>query len=240
LLLSLAAGPLWAGGRELKTVELADAVVHQFAAIPLHAIPAELLQNAAGVAILPHVVKAGLLVDGRFGRGVALVRMPDGAWSNPVFITLEGIGIGGQAGVESTDLILVFKTKHSLDRVLHGKGKLTLGGDITVATGPVGRDAEVATDARLRAEILSYSRSKGLFAGVSVEGGALRVDHDANESFYSIRGGKPADVLAHRGMAAVEGLRGELRRLSTPPMVVPPPVVTAPPPPQVIVVPPRR
>jgi lipid-binding SYLF domain-containing protein len=184
---------------------------------------------------LPNVVKAGLLVDGRFGRGVALVRQPDGTWSNPAFITLRGLGLGGQAGVESTDLVLVFKTRHSLDRVLMGKRKLTLGADAAVAAGPVGRDAELATDALLKAEIVSYSRSRGLFVGVSLEGASLHVDREANESFYGVPGGPPATAVTHPGVEAVQGLRAELFRMSTPPPppapVVPPTPIGPPPPP---------
>jgi lipid-binding SYLF domain-containing protein len=242
LLLAVAAAPLWAGERELKTVTAATEVVHQFCAIPLHGIPPHLLHEASGVAILPNVLKAGLLVDGRFGRGVALVRQPDGTWSNPAFITLHGLGLGGQAGVESTDLVLVFKTRHSLDRVLLGKRKVTLGGDVSVAAGPVGRDAEVATDARLKAEVLSYSRSRGLFVGVSLEGATLRVDREANEAFYGFPGGPPATAVTHPGVEAVQGLRTEMFQVSTPPPppvpVVPPTTPIAPPPTPAIVAPP--
>jgi lipid-binding SYLF domain-containing protein len=240
LVLLVAAGPLRAGERELRTVEHSLEVVREFSALPLRGIPPHLLRDAAGVAVIPHVLKAGLIVDARVGHGVVLVRMPDGAWSNPVFVALGGVGIGGQAGVEATDLVLIFKTRHSLDRILRGKGKLTLGGDVTVAAGPVGRDAEAATDARLRAEILSYSRSRGLFAGVSLEGAALRVNREANRSFYGLREGHAAEVMAQRKVGATEGLRAELARLSSPPppAVVPPPAVIVPPP--VTVPPPRR
>jgi lipid-binding SYLF domain-containing protein len=230
---SVAAAPLWAGDRDLKTVTESTEVVKQFAAMPLHCIPPHLLHEAAGVAVLPNVLKAGLLVDGRFGHGVALVRQPDGSWSNPTFITLKGMGVGGQAGVESTDLVLVFKTRNSLERVLWGKRKLTLGGDVAVAAGPVGRDAEVATDAILKAEILSYSRSRGLFVGVSLEGATLRVDREANDSFYGTPGGRPAEGQTHAGVEAIQGLRAELQRVSTPPLPPPPPGVVTPVPPPV-------
>jgi lipid-binding SYLF domain-containing protein len=229
LLFALAAAPLWAGGRELKTVAAAGEALHTFAGTPRGISPA-LLRQARGVAIIPHVVKAGLLFDGRFGRGVVLARRADGCWSNPVFVTLSGGGVGLQAGIQSTDVILVFKTGHSLDRVLRGKGKLVLGGDVSVAAGPVGREAEAATDALLKAEIFSYSRSRGLFAGVALQGAALLVDHGANEAVYGCRGGRAADVLAHRGHAAVEGLKKELTRLTTPPPP-PPPVILVPQPP---------
>jgi lipid-binding SYLF domain-containing protein len=225
LLLALAANPLHAGGREMKTVEKAAQAVHALAEIPGRGIPRSLLHDAAGVAVLPHVVRAGLLLDGRFGHGVVLARQPDGRWSDPVFVTLAGGGLGGQAGVEETDLVLVFRTKQSLERAL--RGKLTLGGDVTVAAGPVGREAEAAADRPLRAEVLSYSRSRGLFAGVSLEGAHLGIDHKGNEDFYRQRGCRPEDVLARRGasVAAVESLKEQLAWLATPPG--PPPLVPA-------------
>ena len=222
LLLTLAGAPLQAGSRELATVESAAETVHALSAIPLAGIPPALLRDAKGVAVIPGVLKAGFVLGGRFGRGVVLVRQADGNWSNPVFVTLTGGGIGWQVGIQSTDVVLVFQTGKSLDRILQGKGKLTLGGDVAVAVGPVGRQAEAATDGRLQAEIYSYSRSRGLFVGLSLEGAGLLVDCDANEAFYGIPGGSPAAVLAVRGATAVAGLRGELAALSLPPA---PPVV---------------
>jgi lipid-binding SYLF domain-containing protein len=169
-------------------------------------------------------------VDGRFGRGVVLARQPDGRWSDPVFVTLAGGGVGGQAGVEETDLVLVFRTPRGLDRAL--RGKLTLGGDVTVAAGPVGREAEAAADRPLRVDVLTYSRSRGLFAGVSLEGAHLRIDHGANEDFYRQRGCRPEDVLARRGPApaAVESLKEQLSWLLGPPR--PPPLGPVPAPPR--------
>ena len=205
LVASVLVAPLGAGEREVRTVELSAATIRELAGVKLGSIPQILMRDAAGVAIIPGVVKAGFVVDARIGHGVVMSRQPDGCWSNPVFITLGGVGIGWQAGVESTDVVLVFRTAHSLDRFLKGKGKLTLGGDVSVAIGPVGREAEAATDARLRAEIFSYSRSRGLFAGVSVQGAVLRVNPRANEAFYDLRGGRPVRALAAHEVAAVEG-----------------------------------
>src|SRR5438067_4596333 len=200
LALNLALPGVHAETRELKTVESAADIIRALSAIPLKCIPPVLMQDAKGVAIVPHVVKAGLVVGGRFGRGIVLVRQPDGTWSNPVFVVLAGGGVGWQAGIQSTDLVLVFKTSHSLDRVLRGKGKITLGADVAIAAGPVGRQAEAATDVQLKAEIYSYSRSRGLFVGLSVEGAGLLVDCAANEAFYHLRGGHPADLLAFKGL----------------------------------------
>jgi lipid-binding SYLF domain-containing protein len=224
LLVSLLASPLRAGSREVKTLESAAGVVQG-----LSVIPWGLLHDAAGVAIFPHAVKAALVVDERFGRGVVLVHEPDGRWSNPLFVTLTGAGIGGQAGIESTDLVLIFKTRKSLDRVL--QGKLTLGEEVTIAAGPIGRDAELATQGRLQADIFSYSRSRGLFAGVSLERAKVHMDARSSKAFYGLREGSPAEVLNHRGatIAAVENLKARLLGLRTPPNAQP--VITPVPPP---------
>jgi lipid-binding SYLF domain-containing protein len=226
LLLALPAAPLRAGPKEVKTVEAAAQAVRELGTIPLRGVPQGLLNEAAGVAILPHVVRAGLLIDHEFGRGVILVRQPDGRWSDPIFVTLSGGGIGGQAGVASTDLVLVFKTRRSLDRALHGR--LALGTDVAVAAGLIGREVASASDRRLKAEIWTYSRSRGLFVGVSLEGTRLQVDPRSNEAFYGIRGCRPEHVLARQGaaIAAAEGLKTQLAWLAGAP--APPSVVVVP------------
>ncbi len=226
---ALAVAPLSAHDRNLSTLEsAADAVEAMGDTSRSRASRrAAGLHDAAGVAVIPNVVKVGLVIDGRFGRGVVLAHQPDGGWSNPVFLTLAGGGVGWQAGVQSTDVILVFKTRESLDRLLRGKDKVTLGGDVGVAAGPLGRQVEADTDARLKAEIYSYSRSRGLFAGVSLEGAGLLVDHEANEAFYGPKYGRPADVIAQSGseVAEVNRLKEHLMRLTPPP---PPPVIIVP------------
>jgi lipid-binding SYLF domain-containing protein len=230
LLLFLAA-PLWAADPPLKTVEAAAEVVQSLAGLPVRAIPPALIQDARGVAVFPHVLKAGLLVGGRFGTGVLLVRQPDGCWSEPVFITLVGGGFGLQAGVESTDVVLVFKTNGSLDRLRSGRGQLTLGGDVSVAAGPVGREAEAATDVRLQAEVFSYSRSRGLFAGAALGGDKLQVDQEANEEFYGARGIRPGEARvlpSQAAAAAVVRLKTLLAAMG--PAPAPPPVFVRPPP----------
>lgn len=212
LLLSLALSPTWANNREIKTVESAADVVQG-----LSVIPWGLLHNAAGVAVIPHAVKAALVVDGEFGRGVILIHEPDGRWSNPIFIRLRGGGIGGQAGIESTDLVLIFRTRHALDRAL--QGKLTLGQEVSIAAGQIGRQAQLATEGQLlKAEIFSYSRSRGLFAGVSLERARLQIDAHSNMAFYGLHAGGPGDVLGHRGrpIAAAETLKARLLGLKTP------------------------
>jgi lipid-binding SYLF domain-containing protein len=230
LALTAAAGTLRAQGEGAATVDAATEVLQALSGLSVKGIPPALMQDARGVAVLPNVVKAGFVVGGRYGRGVVLVRGPEGGWSNPLFVTLAGGGVGWQAGIQSTDLVLVFKTRTSLDRILRGKGKLTLGADAGVAAGPVGRQAEAGTDAQLKAEIYSYSRSRGLFAGVSLEGAALLADTDANEGFYGLRGGRAEDVLALRGVpipVEAERLRAQLAAMSAPP--APPPLILYPP-----------
>jgi lipid-binding SYLF domain-containing protein len=128
------------------------------------------------------VIKAGLVIGGRHGSGLISIKGADGTWSNPSYIRMSGGSIGFQLGVESTDVILVFRTQRGVDSIVHGK--FTLGADASVAAGPVGRDAHAATDAQLKAEIYSYSRSRGLFAGVALDGSVLAIDNDANQAVY--------------------------------------------------------
>jgi lipid-binding SYLF domain-containing protein len=158
-------------------------VVEELAGIPESGIPARLLEDAYAIAVIPDVIKVGFLLGGRHGRGLLVVRTPEREWSNPAFITLTGGSFGFQAGVQSTDVILVFKRRDSIDNIVNGK--VTLGADAAIAAGPVGRRGEAATDSELKAEIYSYSRSKGLFAGVSLEGAALQIDGSANAKFYA-------------------------------------------------------
>jgi lipid-binding SYLF domain-containing protein len=224
LLLVVTAPVLPAASPEQKTLEKAAEAVRGFGDLPLQGIPRALVRDAAGVAVIPHAVRVGVLVDGRFGRGVFLVHEPNGCWSNPIFATLRGGGIGGEAGIEATQLVLIFKTRKSLDRAL--RGKLTLGGDIAVAAGPVGRDLEKGKDGWGRAEVCSYSKSRGLFVGLSLTGSRLEVDAHANEAFYGIHRGRAEDVLGCRGRQpqVVESLWAELTRLSAPPVIVVPAV----------------
>ncbi len=172
----------WAQSKYLSKVEDAIEILHQLTEIPENGIPEKLLQSAEGIAVIPDVVKAGLVFGGRFGKGLLSVRRDDGTWSQPVFITLAGGSVGFQAGVQSTDVILVFKTRRSIEGIV--KGKFTLGADAAVAAGPVGRNAQAATDAQLKAEIYSYSRSRGLFAGLSIDGSVIQIDYDGIEAVY--------------------------------------------------------
>lgn len=157
-------------------------VLNEIMRAPDRGIPRDLLAEAEAVAVIPDVVKAGFVVGGRFGRGLLSVRTADGTWSNPTYISITGGSVGFQAGVQSTDVVLVFRTRRGVDGVVNGK--FTLGADAAIAAGPLGRNAAAATDAQLKAEIYSYSRARGLFAGVALDGAVLGIDHDANEAEY--------------------------------------------------------
>ena len=169
---------------EVRKVKEATEVMREIFAIPESAIPPTLLANAHAVVVIPKLVKASFIVGGRYGTGLMMVRDMQGNWHYPVLVSLTGGSVGFQIGAQSTDIILVFKSLKSVDAMQ--KGKFTLGGDASVAAGPVGRHVEAGTDIKLESEIYSYSRSRGLFAGVAVEGAALQIDHDATWALYSL------------------------------------------------------
>ena len=168
--------------REAATVEEAATIIHEIMSIPARRIPEAMLADAQAVAVIPNVVKGSFVVGIRHGRGIVVIRDMHGVWQLPIFITLTGGSVGWQAGLQATDVILVFKTRQSVDGLL--RGKFTVGVDAAAAAGPLGRQATAATDAQLKAEILSYSRSRGLFAGVSLAGSFLRVDSIAGQLYY--------------------------------------------------------
>jgi lipid-binding SYLF domain-containing protein len=193
-------------------------VLEQTLSIPESGIPPALLRNAEGIAIIPGVIKAGFILGGRYGKGILVVRQEDGSWSNPVFITVAGGSVGWQIGVESIDIILVFKSSRSIEGIM--KGKFTLGADASVAAGPVGRQASASTDIMLKAEIYSYSRSRGLFAGLAVDGAGIQINHDANEAFYGKGLALPADIIGNRNLVvppAVERLKKMLNERAAAP-----------------------
>jgi lipid-binding SYLF domain-containing protein len=165
-----------------ETVQLADQVLHEIMAIPARSIPDRLLNDAQGIVIIPDVIKVGFIGGIRRGHGVVLVRDAEGEWSLPQFVVLTGGSVGFQAGIQATDVILVFRTKKSVDGLL--RGKFTIGADASVAAGPVGRSAEAATDGYLKAEILSWSRSRGIFAGAALDGSVIEIDQAAHAAFY--------------------------------------------------------
>ena len=178
---------------EGKQVAESAKVLREIMKIPEKGIPPVLLQQAKAIAIIPGVIKGAFIIGGRHGTGVLLVRGEDGRWSDPLFVSITGGSVGWQVGGSSTDLILVFKQLRDVEGLL--KGKFTLGADAAVAAGPVGRKASAATDVMLKSGILSYSRSRGLFAGVSLEGAALLVEQDSNAAYYKKEGITSADIL---------------------------------------------
>jgi lipid-binding SYLF domain-containing protein len=169
---------------------------------PKTGMPRLVMRNAQGIAIVPDMLKMSFIFGARFGRGVLVVKQPDGSWGNPVFIHLMGGSFGAQAGAQATDLVLVFQTPKGLDRFLKGKDKLTLGVDVGAAAGPVGKRFEASTDAALKAEILSYSNTRGIFAGVSAEGATLQIDRRSNTVYYG-QPVAPAAILAVNSTLAV-------------------------------------
>lgn len=171
-----------AGQQEDDRARRAVRVLTDIQQIPESGIPDKLLDEARGIVVVPDALKVGLVVGGRRGHGLLSVKNPDGTWSNPSFVKLTGGSIGFQAGVQSADIVLVFRSDRGLDNIVNGK--VTLGADAGVAAGPVGRNAGTATDGQLKAEIWSWSRARGLFAGIALDGAVLSIDDEANESVY--------------------------------------------------------
>jgi lipid-binding SYLF domain-containing protein len=195
MLLALSLAPAAAGAGPDDTVRSADQVLSEIMAIPGRRIPEMLLAEAQGVVVVPSVLKIGFVAGIRRGHGIVMVRDNAGNWTLPQFVTLTGGSVGWQAGVQGSDVVLVFMTRKSIDGLLNGK--FTIGGDASVAAGPVGRNAAAATDARLRAEILSYSRSRGLFAGIALDGTVIEIDGVAHREYYGSHSGEaPAGVPA--------------------------------------------
>ncbi len=191
-----------AGG--IAKIEDSIDVLKAIESIPEKGIPPALLENANGIAIIPNVIKAGFIVGGRYGTGILLVRNDNGAWSDPSFISITGGSIGWQIGVQAIDIILVFKSSRSIEHIM--TGKFTLGADASIAAGPVGREASAATDVQLKSEIYSYSRSRGLFAGISIAGAALSVDNDADENFYGIKDITARDIFRGKDLKVPEAV----------------------------------
>lgn len=168
--------------KEIERVENAVETLSAMMEIPEEGIPESLLNNAEAIAIIPGFWKAAWGIGGRHGKGVILVKHDNGKWSYPAFVKMTGGSLGFQIGVQRADIVLVFKSKTSVRTI--DEGKFTLGADAGVAAGPIGRKAEANTDIKFEAEIYSYSKSKGLFAGVSIEGAVLSMDRDSNAKFY--------------------------------------------------------
>jgi lipid-binding SYLF domain-containing protein len=196
-LLSLALGqPAQADSRTDQRLADSRAVFESFTFLNEQSIPGWLLERAYGVVVVPRVLKGALGIGGRGGRGVMSVRNPDGSWSYPVFVTLAGVNFGFQIGVQSTDVVLVLMSARSVEGI--AGGKITLGADASVAAGPIGRSATAATDALLKAQVLSYSRNEGIFVGVALDGSAISVDDRSNATAYGMSGVLPSQILEGR------------------------------------------
>lgn len=173
--------PAKAQEKEEEKIKAATAVLNDFSQMKEN-IPGQLLEISQGIIIMPKLINAGFVVGGKHGRGIAMIKDQNGSWSDPVFVTITGGSFGPQIGVQAIDLVLVFKNSKTLTDI--GTGSFTLGGDVSVAAGPMGRSSSAQTDYKLEAEVYSYSRSKGLFAGITLNGAVLSVDSKANADFY--------------------------------------------------------
>src|ERR1700735_338101 len=175
---------VYAANKEQDRLENCGVVMQEIMNVPDN-IPQEVMEKAECVIVFPSVLKAAFVVGASYGRGAMVCRTGEhfrGRWGSPAMFALEGGSVGFQIGGQATDLVLLVMNERGADSILSSKVKL--GGDASVAAGPVGRDATADTDAYMRAEILSYSRTRGLFAGISLEGSTLRPDDDASADVY--------------------------------------------------------
>ena len=222
LALSCAAVLAHAQAREEGRLLIASEVLEDLRSAPDRSIPDRLLQRAYAIAVIPDQTKVAFFLGGRHGNGAMVVRDGKGRFSNPVFVSMTGGSFGWQWGVQSTDIVLVFTTERGVQGI--SGGKITLGADASAAAGPVGRMASAATDAGFKAEVYSYSRNRGVFVGISLDGAALRIDDDANANFYKKPGVLATDIImgnvttqdtsAQRFLAAVAASAGEQRTAS--------------------------
>jgi lipid-binding SYLF domain-containing protein len=206
--------PAAAQGRPEARVILSTQVMEELRGQRDQYVPDLLLDRAFGIAIVPEVKKGAFGLGFRGGKGVLLVRDKTGRFSNPVFISLAGGSFGWQIGVQSTDLVLVFTTRSGVEGITDGK--LTLGADASVAAGPVGRSASAATDATFTgAEIYSYSRSSGIFAGVALDGTVISIDKKANADFYGQRRVGAGDIISGSVTKDAESVRRLMASVAT-------------------------
>lgn len=216
LALAAACSPLLAKDDKSKTNERLDDAASLFSEVmgtPDKAIPQSLLDKAACIILVPGLKKGGFVFAGKYGRGFALCRRQGEGWGPPAAIRIEGGSFGLQIGVSSSDVILLVMNERGMKRLT--SSKFTIGGEATAAAGPVGRDATAQTDALLTAEILSWSRSRGLFAGISLDGSTLRNDIDENENMYGQRwDNKQILTSGAKPPAAADKLTGVLNKYS--------------------------
>src|SRR5262245_30501024 len=201
---------------EVDRAAEATNVLNEIMNIPENSVPEELMARAHGIAVIPHVVKGAFGLGGQWGKGLMSQRHEDGSWSPPAYIEIGGGSFGLQIGVQASDIVLVFTDEDGLKGLL--KGKLKLGADASVTAGPVGRKAEVGTDVLLRSAVFAYSRSKGLFAGIALDGSVVGIDDSANRKVY----GKDVtgeQILLGKGVrtnATVDPFLNTLQKFSPP------------------------
>ncbi|HEY6925596.1 MAG TPA: lipid-binding SYLF domain-containing protein [Steroidobacteraceae bacterium] len=183
-----------AQAREEGRLLLASQVLEELRVSRDQMIPDRLLERAYGIAVIPDMTKIAFFAGGRRGDGILVYRDKDGRFTNPIFITMTGGSFGWQWGVQKTDIVLVFTTKKGIEGITGGK--VTLGADASVAAGPVGRESSASTDMSFKAEVYSYSRSRGVFAGLAIDGTVISIDDDENEAFYKKHGVTATDIAA--------------------------------------------
>lgn len=204
---------MWCGAADNspeKHIRESAAVLSEIMNARDNGIPEDLLQKAQCVGIIPNLKRAGFIVGAKYGKGIVTCRT-SGGWSAPEIVRIEGGSVGLQIGAGETDVVFLVMNERGMNRLM--EDKFTLGGDASVMAGPVGRSAEAETDAMMHAEILSYSRSRGVFAGISLEGATLRPDKDDNRALYGANV-TPREILHGRVMppAGAEQLYAELNR----------------------------
>ena len=203
ILVSALTSLIWAGEDENKRLKASTEVLNEVMGTSDKAIPQDLFAKAQCAIVVPGMKKGGFIVAAKYGKGFATCRMPDGkGWTGPVGIRVEGGSVGFQIGGAETDVILLVMNQRGMERLL--SSQFTLGGEATAAAGPVGRDSQAQTDATMRAEMLSWSRSRGAFAGIALQGATMRADDDVDRALYGndidrkavLRGQKPAPAAA--------------------------------------------
>ncbi len=165
-----------------EIIQNSRAILEEMMDEPEDAIPKDVFKDAYAIAVIPNVMKVGFIFGGRFGQGILVVKLKDDKWSYPVFIKLSGGSFGYQIGAQTSDVILVFKHKKSVDGIVNSK--LTLGANVNVVAGPIGMGRGKSTDIMQKADILTYTRSRGFFAGITLEGAVLEVDLKLNAQYY--------------------------------------------------------
>lgn len=192
-----------------RLIEESGKVLDEVQKMPDQGIPEDLLRSSQGIAIFPSTISAGFIFGGKYGQGIIMIRDKDGKWSPPAVFTIAGGSFGWQIGGQATDFVLLIMNRRSVDGILQSQFKL--GADANIAAGPVGRSAEASTDAQLKGGILSYSRSRGLFAGIKLEGAVITQHWDGDEAIY----GRPisAESIMTKGKVKMPEAASDLVKL---------------------------